>query len=445
MADDRQRAAAVQEDRRDAEPRRSSIQSDDIRGGMGIEGLAELAKFVQEGGTLITEGSTATIFPEYGITTRRHRRGAGAAVRARLDPARQDRRPEEPDRLRLRRQRPAGLLQPGAGVERRRRRHSAGSAAFAAARRRANAGLGQNVTPNAQPLRISPFEPDGRRRRPADGERPQADDAAQLRQHGARSSASRIDDARPRVVLSFPPNPNDMLLSGTLANGQFLANRAAAVDVPLGKGHVVMFAIRPFWRWQTQGTYSLGFNAIMNWNDLDAGKAAREDGREDQPLTVRDCGIQPIANRMSWLTGWTSSSSAPASSAAPSPTSWRGAAHPCGSSTTARSRWARRRRRPACWRRTSRRATARRCSIWPSAASTCSTSSSQRVGRERRAIPYRRTGTLDVALNDQEQRSARADGGRASRDAASRLDLVDAQTARARRAASRIQLSSAVC
>ena len=36
---------------------------------MGLEGLAELAKFVREGGTLITEGSTATILPEYGITT----------------------------------------------------------------------------------------------------------------------------------------------------------------------------------------------------------------------------------------------------------------------------------------------------------------------------------------------------------------------------------------
>ncbi len=45
-----------------------------------------------------------------------------------------------------------------------------------------------------------------------------------------------------------------------------------AIDSPVGKGHVVMFAIRPFWRWQTQGTYTLGFNAIMNWNDLDAGK-----------------------------------------------------------------------------------------------------------------------------------------------------------------------------
>jgi hypothetical protein len=34
----------------------------------------------------------------------------------------------------------------------------------------------------------------------------------------------------------------------------------------------VMFALRPFWRWQSQGTYTLGFNAIMNWNDLDAGR-----------------------------------------------------------------------------------------------------------------------------------------------------------------------------
>ena len=39
-----------------------------------------------------------------------------------------------------------------------------------------------------------------------------------------------------------------------------------------------MFAIRPFWRWQTHGTYSLGFKAIMNWNDLDAGKATEKPG-----------------------------------------------------------------------------------------------------------------------------------------------------------------------
>ncbi len=80
--------------------------------------------------------------------------------------------------------------------------------------------------------------------------------------------------------MTFPARAQDMLLSGTLANGQFLANKAAVVDVPLGTGHVVMFAIRPFWRWQTQGTYSLGFNAIMNWNALDAGK--KEPAKTDE-------------------------------------------------------------------------------------------------------------------------------------------------------------------
>ena len=88
----------------------------------------------------------------------------------------------------------------------------------------------------------------------------------------AAQAGFAIPEGRARVVIQFPANPNEMLLSGTLANGEGLANRAALVDEPLGKGHVVMFALRPFWRWQTQGTYTLGFNAIMNWNDLDAGK-----------------------------------------------------------------------------------------------------------------------------------------------------------------------------
>lgn len=65
-----------------------------------------------------------------------------------------------------------------------------------------------------------------------------------------------------------------MLLSGVLSGGAALSDRAQVVDEPLGKGHVVMFAIRPFWRWQTQGTFTLGFNTILNWNDLDAGRTA---------------------------------------------------------------------------------------------------------------------------------------------------------------------------
>jgi hypothetical protein len=76
----------------------------------------------------------------------------------------------------------------------------------------------------------------------------------------------------PRVLLSFPTNANDLLLSGMLIGGDSLSGRAVAIDAPIGKGHVVMFANRPFWRWQTQGNFFLGFNAILNWNDLDAGR-----------------------------------------------------------------------------------------------------------------------------------------------------------------------------
>jgi hypothetical protein len=81
--------------------------------------------------------------------------------------------------------------------------------------------------------------------------------------------------AKTRVVMQFPASADDMLLSGTLEGGNTLSNRAQVVDESIGQGHLVMFAIRPFWRWQTQGTFAMGFNTILNWNDLDAGKAPK--------------------------------------------------------------------------------------------------------------------------------------------------------------------------
>jgi hypothetical protein len=245
-------------------------QSDDIRGGMGVEGLAELARFVREGGTLITEGSTATIFPEYGLAT-----GVtveqpaqlfvrGSILRAKIADAKSPLAYgyDASDLPVYFNQAP--VLSAGGGVP------GFGGGRGAAPGVNPNGGLGQNVTPNAAPLRIQPLEPT-----PADAgpraEHPAPDEMAQLRQMAAQFGFT-IDDTRARVVVQFSSDPNNLLLSGTLANGQFLVNRAAALDHPLGKGHLVMFAIRPFWRWQTQGTYTLGFNAIMNWNDLDAGK-----------------------------------------------------------------------------------------------------------------------------------------------------------------------------
>ena len=134
----------------------------------------------------------------------------------------------------------------------------------------AGAANGQNVTPNAQLLQIQPLEDEPAAAGQGVGPAPVSEMAA-MRAMAAQFGIT-FDDSRPRVVLSLSQNPSDLLLSGTLAGAQGLTGKAALLDASLGKGHVVMFALRPFWRWETQGTYSLGFNALMNWNDLDAGK-----------------------------------------------------------------------------------------------------------------------------------------------------------------------------
>ena len=89
---------------------------------------------------------------------------------------------------------------------------------------------------------------------------------------GGFGGAATANPETPRVVLRFPTDTTQMLLSGVLVGGGSLAGRAQLVDSPVGNGHVVSFGIRPYWRWQTHGTYILGFNAILNWNDLGAGR-----------------------------------------------------------------------------------------------------------------------------------------------------------------------------
>ncbi len=248
-------------------------ESDDIRGGMGFEGLQELGRFVQEGGTLLTEGSATTLMAEFNL-------GGGVTV-------------ENPDNLFARgtilRGVFADLKSPIAyGYEGKDLPvyfnqdpvlNAAGAGGFGGRGGRGGAaigGVGQNTTPNAVPLTIAPLEgalapppsPGGR------GGRGGAGAGAAGAGRGGRGGAAGTTEGRPRVIIQFPPTASNMLLSGTLAGGEALANRAAAVDMPMGKGHVVMFALRPFWRWQTQGTYMLAFNAILNWDHLDAGKPA---------------------------------------------------------------------------------------------------------------------------------------------------------------------------
>jgi hypothetical protein len=77
---------------------------------------------------------------------------------------------------------------------------------------------------------------------------------------------------RPRVILRYA-DTKDLLISGLVDNGGDIAQHPAVVDAPAGKGHVVLFSINPVYRGETRGTYSLVLNTIMNFDSLDVGKA----------------------------------------------------------------------------------------------------------------------------------------------------------------------------
>ena len=90
MPEDRRRAAAVQEDRRSFRTWRSSTRATTSAAAWAIEGLVELVKFVQAGRHADHRRIDGDDLPRVRHHRRRHRRGAGAAVRARVDPARAD-------------------------------------------------------------------------------------------------------------------------------------------------------------------------------------------------------------------------------------------------------------------------------------------------------------------------------------------------------------------
>jgi len=78
----------------------------------------------------------------------------------------------------------------------------------------------------------------------------------------------------PRTVLSFAKS--NLNMSGMLQNPGELQGAPAVLDVPVGDGHVILFATRPVRRWNTHGNHALVWNVLLNWNDLRVGWPERK-------------------------------------------------------------------------------------------------------------------------------------------------------------------------
>jgi Zinc carboxypeptidase len=237
--------------------------TDDMRPGMGWEGLANLQKFVRSGGVLIAVDDTANFAVQYGftagvsITPAQRLKITGAVLRSKLVDAASPIAYGYDDNLSIYSSDGPifGLSNFVAG--------RSGRGGGAELRRPTGRGTAEDADlpqgrPPSDPLpeepRVEPWQ------------------AAPIRDEQRRNGIGIIPPAqRPRVVMRYGDS-RDLLVSGLLDAGTEIAQRPMVVDVPVDKGHVVLFSNNPIWRGETHGSYFLVLNTILNHDNLDAGR-----------------------------------------------------------------------------------------------------------------------------------------------------------------------------
>jgi len=242
--------------------------TDDIRPGLGYDGLAHLKKFVEQGGLLITCEDTAQFAIDTGLAPGVSVAPAGDArvVGSVLNTAF------------VAKDSPIAF-----GYDASLPVMSANGMAFNVSNTVGRTGGRILMDPyadrptgrgtleeNDQPIarRITEAEP---------LEKQKPWEARKLNEEQIRNNPSVIPaQYRPEVILRFS-DTKSMLLSGLLDKSSSIAEHAIVVDAHLGQGNVLLFAINPIYRGETIGTYALVFNAILNHDHLAKPPAPAEE------------------------------------------------------------------------------------------------------------------------------------------------------------------------
>jgi hypothetical protein len=242
-------------------------RSDDIRPGLGYDGLAHLKTFVEQGGLLITCEDTAQFAIETGlapgVSVAPHDdvRVVGSVLNTVLVS------PNHPVVF--------GYGASGLPVM------SANGMVFNVSNMLGRTGGRVLMDPLTDPL--DPYtkratgrgsvddgdEPQGRKiAEPEPLIKQQPWEARPLDEELTRNNPQVIPvESRPDVILRFA-DAKSLLLDGLLDKPGSIAEHAVVVDAHLGQGNVLLFGNNPIYRGETIGTYPLVFNAILSYGHL---------------------------------------------------------------------------------------------------------------------------------------------------------------------------------
>ncbi|MFL6293788.1 MAG: M14 family zinc carboxypeptidase [Thermoanaerobaculia bacterium] len=204
--------------------------ADDITGGMGFEGLLNLQRFVERGGILVALGNSGVLPVQGGLVRRvRNVEGPntpGSELRAKVL------RPEHPIAY---------------GYEER-------TSVF-----RGNGPL-WDVDDRDRGWAVLQF---GTKQVPEEEEKKESPAEEEIEVEDAD-----VDEEQPAVKKLETPEDKRLVLSGFVQGEEQVDGKPAVLDVPVGKGRVVLFAFNPLHRYLNLSDFRLVYNVLLNWNDL---------------------------------------------------------------------------------------------------------------------------------------------------------------------------------
>jgi hypothetical protein len=229
-------------------------ETDDMRPGLGLSGVQNLTRFVEEGGLLITVRDTAEWAIDYGLVRWVRSvppvklKAPGTIVRGKVTDVKSPVTAGYEETIPLFFS-DSPILRIGVREEPRAQPRPSG-----------RGGANDPDVPQGRP-----FVPLPERDKPAPDE-----EGFQLPEDAAYNFEAYMPrpEDRPKVLVSFHDKADQLLMSGMLEGGDELAAKPAVVLAPRGRGNVLLFAVNPMWRMNTQGMYPLVMNAVINWDRL---------------------------------------------------------------------------------------------------------------------------------------------------------------------------------